>query len=295
MKACPFRRFQPHVYTPSFFPDDVCSSDTRGQRFAFDESSPNSLFPFCKSLCLNGGNWLPSPSRVAGFKLVSVEAITHSDDYYAAFRVKQARMSDQRQKGGAYFNYASMNNFSAKQQLVLSALRQQFHERAPGTPFHAPNTFYSFHGPRRDNLESMCSTGIIATRGLDAGYFGSGCYSTLNIEYAVRYIRGDFDKADSPPRAPPDGRYPVIMFACCAGMAYPVTPDADYGNVVGIEEGYSDYFGRPLKKQFDCHVICVNEMSGFQAVHRDQCQYVEVVIADESQTIPIAVLWFEEH
>jgi hypothetical protein len=111
----------------------------------------------------------------------------------------------------------------------------------------------------------------------------------------VRYIKGDFDKPESPPRTrPADGRYPVIMFSCCVGLAYPITPDTDYGNVEGIPEGFCDYYGRPLKRQFDCHVACVNQGSGFQAVGREQCQYVEVVIADESQMLPVAVLWFEE-
>jgi hypothetical protein len=292
---CPFQRFQPQLFSVTSLPEAVCSADT-SRRVPFDSTSESSLFPFCRSLCINGGSWLPAPRPVAGFKLVSVEAITHSVDYYGSFRIKQARMASQRQMGGGYFNFNTMNHLNAQQQLVLAALRQQFHERAPSAPFNAPHTFYSFHGPRRENLDSMCLTGIVATRGLDAGYFGSGCYSTLNIEYAVRYIRGDFDKGDSPPRVlPPDGRYPVIMFACCVGMAYPVTPDSDYGNVVGIEDGFSDYFGRPLKKQFDCHVVCVNEAAGLQAVNRDLCQYVEVVIADESQMLPVAVLWFEEH
>jgi hypothetical protein len=293
--VCPFQRFQPQQFSVTSLPDGVRTAET-SRRVPFDATNDLSLFSFCKSLCTSGGSWLPTPRPIAGFKLVASEAVIHSADYYTSFRTKQARMGAQRQIGGGYFNFGTMSNLNAQQQLVLAALRQQFHERAPSTPFTAPNTFYSFHGPRRENLESMCSTGIVATRGLDAGYFGSGCYSSLNIEYAVRYNRGDFDKTDSPPRTPPpDGRYPVIMFACCVGMAYPVTPEADYGNVVGIEDGYSDYFGRPLKKQFDCHVVCVNEAAGLQAVSRDQCQYVEVVIADESQMLPVAVLWFEEH
>jgi hypothetical protein len=295
LKRSPFQRFQSYMYSAASFAGGDSMTDARGRRVTFDEASQAPLFQFCKTLCLDGGNWLPSPNPVAGFKLFAVEAITHSPAYYAGYSEKQARMSEQRHEGGPYFNFDTLGNLNPQQQLVLSTLRQRFHERAPGTPFDAPHTFYSFHGPRRENLASMCSTGIVATRGLDAGYFGSGCYSTLNIEYAVRYIRGDFDKPTSPRRTrPSDGKYPVIMFACSVGMAYPITPGADYGNVVGVPAGCSDYYGRPLKQQFDCHVICVNKVSNFQAVNRDQCQYVEVVIADESQMMPVAVLWFEE-
>jgi hypothetical protein len=263
-------------------------------QITLDATSPVPLFSYCRSLCTTGGSWLLASPHVDGFTLVGVEAIVHSEDYYSAFAVKQARMSNQRQEGGAHFNYDTKGNLDAQQQLVLSALRHQFHERSPKTALCAPHTFYSFHGPRIENLASMCRTGAVAVRAHDAGYFGAGCYSTLNIEYAVRYARGDFDKPESPRRIPPvDGKYPVIMFACCVGMVYPITPGKDYNNLEGIPEGYSDYFGRPLKRQFDCHVACVNQTRGFQAVNREQCQYVEVVIADESQMLPVAVLWFK--
>jgi hypothetical protein len=129
---------------------------------------------------------------------------------------------------------------------------------------------------------------------MDAGYFGSGCYSTLSIEYAVRYAAGRFDKPGSAARpVPEDRRYPIIMFACCTSTAYPITPNADYGNVPNVPVGFCDYFGRSLKPHFDCHVICVSELSGCQAVNRKDCQYVEVVIEQEAQMLPIAVLWFE--
>jgi hypothetical protein len=128
---------------------------------------------------------------------------------------------------------------------------------------------------------------IVATQATDAGYIGSGCYAALNVEYAVRYARGDFD---DPPRVrqTPNGRYPVIMFACAVGIAYPVTPK-NYGNVDGVPMGFSDFFARPLKQGFDCHVICVNESTGYQAVNRPDCQYVEIVMA-ESQMLPVPCL-----
>jgi hypothetical protein len=79
------------------------------------------------------------------------------------------------------------------------------------------------------------------------------------------------------------------MFAASVSMAYPITPDIDYE----VPNGCSDFFGRPLKRGFDCHVVCVNQATGWQAVNRDMCQYVENFILKESQMLPIAVLWFE--
>jgi RNase H-fold protein (predicted Holliday junction resolvase) len=82
----------------------------------------------------------------------------------------------------------------------------------------------------------------------------------------------------------------VIMFAASVGMAYPVTRDVDYQT----DAQKSNFFGRPLQAGFDCHVVCVNESIGCQAVNRQECQYVEVVIDQVSQMLPLAVLWFED-
>ena len=57
----------------------------------------------------------------------------------------------------------------------------------------------------------------------------------------------------------------------------------------------SDFFGAPLKSgdsgRFDCHCALVSENAGFQAVPRDQMQYMELVFDQTSQVLPIAVLW----
>jgi hypothetical protein len=65
-----------------------------------------------------------------------------------------------------------------------------------------------------------------------------------------RYASGD-----DIDRCPPMGPYPVVMFICSVGMAYPVT-GVDYSPA---GKGSSDFFGTPLKPGFDCPVACVNE------------------------------------
>jgi hypothetical protein len=256
-----------------------------------DVSSASSFFTLCNALCTTGGRCvLGIPSPVQEFRLVSVQAVAHSAARIGGYEDKLQRMSNNRKTGLPYFNFPVRDQLDKDQLHVLDALRAQFQERAPGTDPRGANTFYSFHGCRAEHVLNICENGIVATQDTDAGFFGSGCYSTLNVEYAARYARGDFDDAGL--RTTPSGRYPVIMFACAVAMAYPVTR-SDYGNVPGTELGYSDFFGRPLKRGFDCHVICVNETAGFQAVSRPDCHYVEVVIAQESQMLPVAVLWFE--
>jgi hypothetical protein len=231
------------------------------------------------------------PSPIAGYRLVSVELVLHDSSAYQAYEFRQSQMLSQRLVGGQYFNFATADKFNVQQLLALSCMRDQFHEREPGAHPRAPNTFYTFHGSRREHLDSICSTGLVATKAMDAGYFGSGCYSTLNIEYAIRYARGDFDDANNRRPSSHDGKYGVIMFVAAISMAYPVTRDVDYP--AGANQ--SNFFGRPLQPGFDCHVVCVNESNGFQAVSKQECQYVEVVIEQVSRMLPLAVLWFEDN
>jgi hypothetical protein len=285
-RISPYRRYQPYLLCPGIVADDAAPG-------LHDMATTSSLFPMCNSVCTTGGRCvLGVPSPVHEFRLAAVQAVVHDTDRINGYKNKLVRMSNNRKTGLPYFNFPVRDQLEKDQLHVLDALRSQFQERAPGTDPRDVNTFYSFHGCRAEHVQNVCENGIVATQATDAGYFGSGCYSTLNVEYAARYARGDFDDSSPGPRTTPNGRYPVIMFACAVAMAYPVTR-VDYGNVPGTQMGYSDFFGRALKPGFDCHVICVNETAGFQAVSRPDCHYVEVVIAQESQMLPVAVLWFE--
>jgi hypothetical protein len=280
----PFQRYKAHLLYPAI----TGSHEPPG---IYDVSS-TSLFSFCRSICDTGGSLVHGVvNPVAGFRLERVQAVVHSLGRIVGYEDDLSRSSSSRLTGLPYFNAPIWDQLDKSQLHVLDALRSHFLERPPGQDPRSVNMFHSFHGCRREHVENICRNGIVAVKATDAGYFGSGCYSTLNVEYAARYARGEFD---SPPtqRPSPDGCYPVIMFACFVGMAYPVTP-IDYGNVAGIVAGSSDFFGRPLKPGFDCHVACVNQSSGFQAVSRADCQYVEVVIEQKIQMLPVAVLWFQ--
>jgi hypothetical protein len=252
-----------------------------------DKTSP--LFSFCEGLCLSGGRWYLSPTPVVGYRLVAVQAVVHTPSMYTAYEHRQQIMLALRQRGGLYFNFP-VEAMEQSQLEVLRCLSEHFHERSVDTDPKAPNTFYCFHGPRTDHIESICSAGLVGTGGIDAGYFGSGCYSTLNIEYAIKHSQGVYDEIGRQ-RIFADGPYPVIMFAAAVGMVYPVTPELDY--VAEFSQKHSNFYGRPLRRGFDCHVACVSEGRCFEAVSRDECEYMEVVIDQQSQMLPLAVMWFE--
>jgi hypothetical protein len=228
----PFQRYNPHRFIAGILP-----TNAQIGRHKLPASSP--FFRFCSDLCQKGGKQGGNP--IQGFRLVNVEAILHEETHYSAFTSRQSRLQSLRQLGGDNFNCRTKSDFSDEQRGVLDALRDTFQLRDPGLDPLAPNTFYGFHGPRLETVESICRSGLVATGLTDAGYFGSGCYSTLNIEYAARYSRGDFDGHHR--RQPPaDGRFPVIMFAAVVSMAYPITPDVDYTGL----SGNSDWLGLAL-------------------------------------------------
>jgi hypothetical protein len=295
-----FQRFSPHLLVPALIP-----STAENGIHDVDIMSP--LFRHCKLLCQTGGCYhfhKGGCSAVAGFRLVHVQAVIQNIHGYNGYAARRDKLTRLRREDGGLFN-ANTSLFTAEQLCVLSLLRQQFHERPPGTESRAVNSFYCFHGPRREHLQQVCLNGMVATKGMDDGYFGSGCYATLNIEYALRYVYGDLDEDHGFSRRDPpnDDRYPVIMFAASTGMAYPITREVDYGSSLPSSSSSSSrehdarckYFGCGLKGGFDCHVICVNEAAGFQAVPMQACQYVEVVMDQETSLLPVAVLWFEKN
>ena len=46
-----------------------------------------------------------------------------------------------------------------------------------------------------------------------------------------------------------------------------------------------------MRSGFDAHVAVVSQAAGFEAVRRTQMQYLELVIDQEAQVLPLAILW----
>ena len=249
------------------------------------------LHRFVQDLCRTGGSWFGRRSEVNEFDLVRVDPVVNNHNSVIVYEHAMKQLGIKRKCGGTKFNY-EWENFRSDQLQVLFSLRDCFQELPPGGNTLV-RTLYTYHGCRREHVEDICRDGLVPLQTSDDGYFGLGCYSSLNIEYALRYSRGDF--AEDALQPPADGLYPVIMLSACVGTAYPITPRENYGANAIIRNGtsYSNFFGRPLATGFDSHVACVNEESGFQAVDKSSCQYVELISGHSSQLLPIAVLWFK--
>jgi hypothetical protein len=278
----PFVRYSPHILVSHVVPRDTTPGGT-------SIVPPTSiLYRHLEALFSRGGSWLPLPSPVAGYQLVRVDAIRQESHRIAGYESRQKVLQGLRKDGGSAFNFLT-SSMSAEQLHTLGALRERFLERSPAATPQAPHVVYAFHGTRVELMDSICRNGIVAMRETDSGYFGLGCYTTLNIEYAARYAHGEFDAPAPRVRTahPTDQAYPIIMAAVSVGMCYPVTPGVDYSK---RGDGMSDFLGLPLKKGFDCHCAAVCAPS-FQAANHDKMQYMELVVDQEVQVLPVAVLW----
>jgi hypothetical protein len=250
-------------------------------------ASSSPLFLEAKRLFRLGGSSFPTICGVANFTLETVDIIYTT---VAGFEVRKNRLQQLRSQAGSLFNPAS-GAFTAEQLQSLIAFRDRFLSRSSSADPKSPNLINVFHGTRINRLQSVVN-GLVAVRATDAGFFGSGCYTTTSIEYAARYAVGEFNPNanDFTPRD--DGCYPVVWCVAAVGVCYPLTREVDYSKK-RVHDGMqvSDYFGSPLHPGYDCHCVAVNESAGFQAVPRNMMQYMEIVFDQEVQVLPIAVLW----
>ena len=209
----------------------------------------------------------------------------------SSLEIRRMRRLQQLRSQNANFFNPSSGSFTAEQLQALIAFRDNFLPRSPNADPKTPNLINVFHGTKVDRLTSVVN-GLVAVRSTDAGFFGSGCYTTTSIEYAAKYAKGDFDYNNGPYPASADGCYPVVWCVAAVGVCYPLTRETDYSKK-RVHDGMqvSDYFGGPLHPGYDCHCVAVNESAGFQAVPRKEMQYMEIVFDQEVQVLPIAVLW----
>jgi hypothetical protein len=241
-----------------------------------------------EALLKTGGRFVADPTHptgfirrpIRGYKLQELQVIVRN---VAEFEGRFRRLQHFRAQAPAI---ANPTGFSAEQTKVLNTLRADFLPRPANATRSTPNLINVFHGTKPAILDSVIN-GLVAVGSTDAGFFGKGCYTTTNIEYAAAMY--------AEPRA--DGCVPVLWCVAAVGICYPLTREKDYSQKRshnGME--VSDFFGLPLNRQgatYDCHCAVVNESGGFQAVPHQNMEFMEVVIEQEAQILPIAVLWLK--
>lgn len=216
----PFQIYRPYALTPEILA--LIETDIPGI-YNLDSVDGGVTKQYFNGLCESGGMRNGSEfDAVCRFRLDSVDAVLHHGHALLMFEHWIRRFNQRKLTG------PNTNDFSEEQKNVLKMLTNRYQDLPPGSPPRSARTFYCFYGPRIEHLESICMNGPVAVLPMDGGYFGGGCYATLNMEYAIRFAAGEFDPKEYQRELPPDGRIPIIMFAACSGHVYPVTPSIDY-------------------------------------------------------------------
>ena len=255
------------------------------------------IFSEAEALLKTAGGFIPDPKLptgfvrrpIQGYKLRELQVIVRN---VAVFEDRFDILADFRAKNDAVLANLT-TGFSAEQMKVLDTLRADFLPRPANADPESPNLVNVFHGTKPEFVESASRT-IRSTGSTDAGFFGKGVYTTTSIEYAATYAQ---------PRAV-DGCVPVLWCVAAIGVCYPLTREKDYSKnrkekLFGHqnETHVSDFFGLPLNREgatYDCHCAVVHSSAGYQAVPHQNKEFMEVVIEQESQILPIAVLWLNQ-
>jgi len=172
-----------------------------------------------------------------------------------------------------------------------------------------------WHGCSPSAAISICKGGVKDLRTTDGGYFGSGIYLTPNLDYAIQQYSS---------KCNPDNEGNFAVLLCKAGIArtYPISRATDYpekdvsklwsistfhsahpipkelienNDIAGIVNALkTTRLDKSLKPGFDSHFIGVSRKIGYQAAPDSQSDFYELVVKEESQVLPIGILYFKK-
>jgi len=203
---------------------------------------------------------------------------------------------------------------------ILQKLKNLFDEHKLENNLNRANILLMWHGCSPANWRSLCKFGLKDLRYTDGGFFGSGIYLTSYYEYALKY--STFSNPNS------KQEFTVLLCLAVVGLTYPVSRKTDYafpddlGNSWDISnfhychpfptqvieearkgnlEPLKTYklqkgkrYDKALQPGFDSHYVCVSTGHKYQAVIAAHADCDELVVKEEAQTLPVAVVHFRK-
>jgi len=179
------------------------------------------------------------------------------------------------------------------------------------SPLRLSNIVTMWHGCSPEACQSICKGGAKDLRKTDGGYFGGGIYLTPDLNYAALYANN------------PNTEYNILLCQVVVGLTYPVSRATDYeendpskpwsiskfhsaypipeeaitrsleGDGTELREALKKRYDKALLAGFDSHFICVSSNAGYQAVKLEDVEFFELVVKEEAQVLPFAVLYYD--
>lgn len=148
----------------------------------------------------------------------------------------------------------------------------------------------TLHGASEKAVGPICAWGAKDLRRTDPGYAGAGIYSTVQAEYAALYSGMSRSRT-------------MVLCVCAVGNVYPISRSADYAMPCDtVFHGHSKFYsgtGAALKPGYDAHWFCVHQPEEGSLANVEcyldpshPAHYDEVVVKEEKQVLPIAVVRF---
>jgi len=153
--------------------------------------------------------------------------------------------------------------------------------------FQFANTLLMWHGCSEKACENICKLGLADLRRTDGGFFGSGVYVTSYCKYALDYSKNDKQTGNSV----------VLLCLVTVGLTYPISRKTDYDPNSTISKFHYMYPNqvrndKALMPGYDSHYICISKRTGYQSVTVDDADYDELVLKEETQILPLAIVYF---
>eukprot|EP01106_Pelomyxa_sp_JSP_P015270 TRINITY_DN517_c0_g1_i3.p1 TRINITY_DN517_c0_g1~~TRINITY_DN517_c0_g1_i3.p1 ORF type:complete len:376 (+),score=88.15 TRINITY_DN517_c0_g1_i3:1014-2141(+) len=253
--------------------------------FAWTLNSPNSVtcspplsHPICdniKKLFKQGG--LSGKTNEA-YTIVKIELV--KNDILRDQLNLTCQMAQRRRTQSEHFN----TRLDQQQLATLDVLRASF--LPPLAQLSRVSALLAWHGCDHATASKISSLGFANLAKVDAGYFGSGIYLTVEAEYAAMYSVGVNETVEEGP----DG-HTVVLALVAVGQAYPVTRTRDYQ--AGKE--MSRFYGRGFEPGFDTHFAPVSAKKEYQAAPSlDDVTACEVVASSYQAVLPVAIVHFRQ-
>lgn len=236
-----------------------------------------------------------------------IEASAGNERFSRSYAVREALLCRCRHRENAFVgrlwdleqNYRNRAAFDLERDLEPAASSKgawqrqvlQYYERytslcQPADGIESARVLLSFHAaPSREVAELVLKGNFANLQKLDAGFFGSGIYATLDADYAI---------AEYGNRAYGLSVVPLIVCAVVMGNPFPVVESPDEPK---------NYLGAAIRSKADAHVaVVVRDAAAHGGADDplpcrpelwDQMPVKTEVVLNESQVLPLAVLMVE--